>query len=180
MSAMNERKQVSQMDRQNRWARLGGVLRVGVLLAGAPVSVGLLTLSSSSAAGAPSAHCARTISLNETGHLHLTSKHNYTLNEQGSATGTATGTIYVHLTAVSSTRVVVEVNIYPRRGSISGTGRASYRRMGSMASFSGSMSINRGSGTYAHAHGSGLSFSGTIAESNNDAITVHVSGRVSD
>jgi hypothetical protein len=42
------------------------------------------------------------------------------------------------------------------------------------------MSINRGTGTYAHIHGSGLSFSGTVAESSKDAITVHVSGNVSD
>jgi hypothetical protein len=133
-----------------------------------------------SASWAGPAHDARTLALNETGHLHLTSKHNYTLNEQGRASGTATGTIYVHLTAVSSSRVSAEVNIYSRGGSISGTGRASFRRMGSTASFSGSMSIDRGSGSYAHVHGQGLSFSGTIAESNNDAITVHVSGRVSD
>jgi len=33
---------------------------------------------------------ARTISLNETGHLRLTSKHNFTLNEQGSTLGTIT------------------------------------------------------------------------------------------
>ncbi len=130
--------------------------------------------------GGPPAHVAKTALLNETGHLHLTSKHNYTLNEKGSASGTATGTIYVHLTAVSSSRVNVEVNIYPHGGSLTGTGTASYRRMSSTASFSGSMSIDRGTGSYANAHGSGLSFNGTIAESNDDAITVHVSGRVSD
>jgi hypothetical protein len=125
------------------------------------------------------AHASRTISLNETGRLHLTSKHNFTLNEQGSTTGTVTGTIYVHLTAVSSTRVTAEVNIYARGASFSGNGNASYHRSSTTASFAGSMSINRGTGSYAHVHGSGLSFSGTIAESNRDAITVHVSGRVS-
>jgi hypothetical protein len=125
------------------------------------------------------AHGARTISLNETGHLHLTSKHGFTLNEQGSATGTVVGTIYVHLTAVSNTRVTAEVNIYAHGASFSGNGSASYHRSSTTASFSGSMSINRGTGSYAHVHGSGLSFSGTIAESNRDAITVHVSGRVS-
>ena len=123
---------------------------------------------------------ARTISLNETGHLHLTSKHGFTLNEQGSATGTVAGTIYVHLTAVSSTRVTAEVNIYPHGGSFSGNGNASYHRASTRRSFSGSMSIDRGTGSYAHVHGSGLSFSGTIAESSDDAITVHVSGQVSD
>jgi hypothetical protein len=131
-------------------------------------------------ASPPRAHATRTISLNETGHLHLTSKHGFTLNEQGSATGTAVGTIYVHLTAVSNTRVTAEVNIYAHGASFSGNGNASYHRASTTASFSGSMSINRGTGSYAHVHGSGLSFSGTIAESNRDAITVHVSGRVSD
>jgi hypothetical protein len=127
----------------------------------------------------PWAHASRTISLNETGRLRLTSKHNFTLNEQGSATGTVTGTIYVHLTAVSSTRVTAEVNIYAHGASFSGNGNASYHRGSTTASFVGSMSINHGTGSYAHVHGSGLSFSGTIAESNHDAITVHVSGRVS-
>jgi hypothetical protein len=163
----------------SRSARLGGVLRAGALLVGALMSVGPLS-SGASGASTPAAHAARTISLNETGHLHLTSKHNYTLNEQGSASGTVTGTIYVHLTAVSTSRVTAEVNIYTRGDSISGNGTASYRRSGTTASFSGSLSIGRGTGSYAHAHGSGLRFSGTIQESRNDAITVHVSGRVSD
>jgi hypothetical protein len=126
------------------------------------------------------AHASKTTFLSESSHLHLTSKHNFTLNEQGSATGTATGTIYVHLTAVSTSRVTAELNIYPKGGSISGHGVGSYHRVGTTARFAGSMSIDRGTGTYNHIHGTGLSFEGTIEESKNDAITVHVSGRVSD
>lgn len=149
-------------------------LSVVALLALAPLSAG------EGASSPPAvAHASRTISLNETGHLHLTSKHNFTLNERGTATGTVAGTIYVHLTAVSSTRVTAEVNIYARGASFSGNGNASYRRGSTTASFAGSMSISRGTGSYARVHGSGLSFSGTIAESDRDAITVHVSGRVS-
>jgi hypothetical protein len=144
------------------------------------VVVGSLGLGVAPAAVAvPVAGAARTFSLNETGALHMTSKHNFTLNEQGSASGTITGTIYVHLTVVSSSRVTAEVNIYPRGGSITGYGVASYRRGSTMATFSGSASIGRGTGSYAHAHGSGLSFSGTIARA-HDAITVHMSGTVSD
>lgn len=131
-------------------------------------------------ATASPAHAARTGTLNETGRLHLTSKHNFTLNEQGVATGTARGTIYVHLTLVSSSRAKAELNIYPRGGSITGYATATYRRHGSTAAFSGTLSITRGSGSYARIRGSGLSFSGVIEESNSDAITVHVSGRVSD
>jgi hypothetical protein len=127
----------------------------------------------------PSAKAARTFSLNETGHLHLTSKHGFTLNEQGSASGTVKGTIYVHLTIVSSSHVTAQVNIYPSGGSITGYGSAGYHRGSESASFNGSMSINGGSGSYDHARGSGLSFSGTIQRS-NDAVTVHVSGNASD
>ena len=126
------------------------------------------------------ARAARTVSLTETGRLHLTSKHNFTLNEKGSATGTATGTIYVQLTAVSTSRVTAQISIYPRGGSISGHGAGSFRRRGATADFSGTMSIDRGTGSFARIHGAGLSFSGTIAESHGDAITVHVTGRVYD
>jgi hypothetical protein len=163
--------------------------KLGATLAAVTLSLGMSIASSSAGAGeaagaapttAPRARVARTLTLHESGRLHLTSKHNFTLNEQGSASGTAAGAIYVHLTAVSSTRVTAEINIYPRGGSMSGYGSGSYRRLASTAEFSGSMSIGHGTGSYAHINGSGLSFSGTIAESDGDAITVEVSGRVSD
>lgn len=160
-------------------AKLAGVLATLTLALGMSVAASSFGALDAAEAGSP-AGVARTISLNETGRLHLTSKHNFTLNEEGSASGSAAGTIYVHLTAVSSSRVTAEVNIYPHGGSLSGRGTGSYRRSGAIASFSGSMSIVGGTGSYAHVHGSGLSFSGTIQETNHDAITVHVSGRVSD
>ncbi|HEY5193586.1 MAG TPA: hypothetical protein VIJ39_06900 [Solirubrobacteraceae bacterium] len=127
----------------------------------------------------PTALTARAFSLNENGSLHLTSKQGFTLNEEGPASGTLSGTIYVHLKIVSSTHVTAEISIYPRGGSITGQGSASYRRQGSSANFSGSLSIERGTGSYNHARGSGLSFSGTIQRS-NDAVTVHVGGTASD
>jgi hypothetical protein len=131
-------------------------------------------------AASPLSVSARTISLDLIGRLHLKSKHGFTLNEQGSVSGTITGTIYVHLKAVSTSRVTAEVNIYPSGGSLSATGSARYRRGSTTATFSGSMSINRGTGRYSHVRSSDLSFSGTIYESRNDAITVHVTGTVSD
>jgi hypothetical protein len=125
------------------------------------------------------ARAARTISLNESGNLHLTSKHGFTLDEQGPASGTVTGTIYVRLQIVSTSRVTAAVSISPRGGSISGDATASYRRGSATASFSGTLSISRGTGSYSDARGSGLSFSGTIQKS-NDAIAVRVSGKVSE
>jgi hypothetical protein len=130
-------------------------------------------------ASPPSALAARAISLNESGNLHLTSRHGFTLNEQGAGSGTVSATIYVHLRIVSTRRVTAEVNIYPNGGSLSGYGSASYRREGAIGSFSGTFSVNRGTGSYNHAQGSGLSFSGTIRRSNY-AVTVHVRGTVTD
>ena len=57
-------------------------------------------------------------------------------------------------------------------------GRARYRANGAVARFSGTMSITRGTGGYKQAHGSGLSFSGTIQRA-NDAVTVRVRGGMS-
>jgi hypothetical protein len=130
-------------------------------------------------ASSPSALGARVISLDERGNLKLTSKHGFTLNEQGAGSGTVPATIYVHLKIVSTSRVTAEVNIYPKGGSISGYGSAGYRREGAIGSFSGSLTINRGTGSFNHAQGSGLSFSGTIRRSNY-AVTVHVRGTVKD
>jgi hypothetical protein len=129
-----------------------------------------------SASGA-TAVAARTISLNERGSLHLTSHHGFHLNEQGTASGTIKGSIYIHLYVSSTDRVTAEVNIYPSNGSLTGYGTADYRADGGQANFSGTMSISRGTGAYAHAHASGLRFSGTIQRS-NDATTVRVSGNL--
>jgi hypothetical protein len=134
-----------------------------------------LALGGASAAAGANAVMARTLSLNESGRLHLTSHHGFHLNEQGNATGTIGGTIYIHLDITSTNHVTAEVNIYPHNGSLSGFGTANYRSNGGQATFSGTLSISRGTGTYSHAYASHLRFSGTIQRS-NDATTVHLSG----
>jgi hypothetical protein len=128
---------------------------------------------------APHARESKTVSLHESGDLRLTSRHGFTLNEQGTGTGTISGTIYVHLKIDSTKEVTAEMNIYLKGGSITGQASAAYRREGATGHFDGSLSIVRGTGSYANAHGSGLSFSGTIQRSNY-AVTVHVSGTVTD
>jgi hypothetical protein len=154
-------------------------------LARAPhaAAVTLAALACAVFAGAAPARSATgrasgTISLSDTGHLHLTSHHAFTLNEQGSASGTVSGTIYIHLNVVSTNRVTAEVNIYPSGGSLSGYATASYRPSGAVATFNGTMTVQRGTGRYSGARGSGLTFTGTVQRA-NDAVTVHVSGRMS-
>jgi hypothetical protein len=154
---------------------VAGLASAGALTGVAFLGTGIAGAARS--AGSPSAHAARTISLNETGQLHRTSHAGLKLNEQGSATGTIKGTIYIHLDVVSPNRVTAEVSIYPNGGSLTGSGSADYRVNGGTASFSGTMAIERGTGTYAGAHGSGLSFSGTIQRLSG-AVTVHLSGHI--
>jgi hypothetical protein len=149
-----------------------GVASVGALTGAAFLGTGI-----SSAAGSPTAHAAKTITLNETGQLHRTSHSGLKLNEQGSASGTIKGPIYIHLNVVSPNRVTAEVSIFPSGGSLTGSGSAAYHVNGGTASFSGTMAITRGTGTYAGAHGSGLSFSGTIQRLSG-AVTVHLSGHI--
>lgn len=157
-------------------ARLAGVLTTTTV---SLCALGAATVShAADGAPPPSAKAARTLSLAEHGALHLISKHGFTLNEKGAASGTIKGTIYVLLKIVSTDRVTAEVSIYPSGGSISGYSTASYHKGEAEATFSGTMAVRHGSGSYSHAQGSGLSFSGTIAKS-NDAITVQVSGRLS-
>ncbi len=167
------------LDRTVAQPRPGVGLLLGVLLLAAVVAVVLLCVAfGAPASRAATARAAGTLSLTDTGHLHRTSHHGFTLNEEGSTSGTISGTIYIHLNIVSTNRVTAEVNIYPSGSSITGDATASYRPSGAVASFSGTMTIERGTGRYKGARGSGLSFTGTVQRS-NDAVTVHVSGRMS-
>jgi hypothetical protein len=151
-------------------------LAVGGVLAAA---AGALTLAAGTAgASGSTASAARTITLKDTGHLHKTSSKGFNLYESGSATGTVAGTISLHLDVISTNRVTAELSVSPRGSSLSGTASGSYRNNGATASFSGTLSITHGTGSYAHAHGSGISFSGTIQRSDDD-VTVQVSGHLS-
>jgi len=161
-----------------------GLRRATIASAGlaAAIAASGLTVAVTSAtafsATAPKARQARTIALNDTGRLHETGHHGFRLDEQGTATGTIKGSIYIHLNITSTNHVTAEVSIYPSNGSLTGQGSASYRSEGGQATFSGTLSISRGTGSYAGAHASALRFSGTIQRS-NDATTVHVSGNLS-
>lgn len=153
------------------------VRRVALAMATALAAIAVCGSTGASARIA-TARAASTLALNDTGRLHLTSHHGFTLNEQGSASGTISGTIYIHLNVVSTNHVTAEISIYPSGGSLTGEATASYHPSGAVATFSGTMKVERGSGRYSGAHGSGLSFSGTV-ERTNDAVTVRVSGKMS-
>jgi hypothetical protein len=122
---------------------------------------------------------AGTITLNDTGHLRETSHKGFNLYENGQASGSIGGSVTLHLDVVSTNRVTAELTVHANGGSMSGNASGDYRNNGSTASFSGTLSINHGTGKYSHAHGSGISFSGTI-ERVNGSVTVRVNGHLSD
>ncbi len=138
-------------------------------------AVGTLALTGAAGASGSTATAARTITLNDTGHLRETSHKGFNLNYSGQATGTVAGTIYLHLHVISTNRVSAELSVYPHGSSVTGTASGSYHNNGATASFSGTMSVSRGTGSYSGAHGSGISFNGTIQRSNG-SVTVHVDG----
>lgn len=113
--------------------------------------------------------------LDETAHLHLTSRHGPRLNEQGTADGTIHGTIYIHIVQGSGNSAAVELNVYPQGSSLSGSGSATYRIAGGYAKFAGTVSITRGTGRYAHARAHDLQFTGAI-QASTEAINVRLSG----
>jgi hypothetical protein len=151
---------------------------VAVLAAGS-LAVALLGMAlDATSSHATRARAAGTALLNDTALLHRASHHGFTIDEAGTASGTISGSIDLHLNIVSVNRVTAEVTLYPSGSSIVGYATASYRPSGGVASFSGTMTIERGTGRYRGAHGSGLSFTGTVQRT-NDAVTVHVNGSMS-
>lgn len=148
-------------------------LALGAVASAAVLGTGVAGASS------PHAKAARSLQLNDSAKLHLSNHKGITLKEQGTATGSLGGPLYLQLKVTSTRSVTAEIQVYPSKGgSISGAAKANYRVAGSTASFSGTMSITKGSGAYSKAKASALSFSGTIQRS-NDAVTVHVSGKMS-
>jgi hypothetical protein len=127
------------------------------------------------ASAQPAARVARTLNVTDEAHLHLTGTQGEVLLEEGPASGAMPGTVKVRFTVGAS--VSGSFTIYPRGGgSISGHGSARLHSTSTYSSFGGSMSINHGTGRYAHAGGHG-GFYGTVNR-HNDALVIQTTGRL--
>lgn len=132
----------------------------------ARVLVGALSAFCSALAAASPLHAAparaaQSVNLAESARVHRISSNGVHLNEQGSASGAISGTIYIHL-GISSNHVSARVSIYPRGGSLTATGSAGYHANGGYAPFSGILTVQRGTGAYARAHSGARRFTGSI------------------
>jgi hypothetical protein len=133
------------------------------------------------AAGAagPQAKASRSFYLSDSASLRKDNQKGVELKESGKAKGDLPGKIYIQLRLASSRSVTAKIQVYPSGGSISATASARYRVVtSSSASFSGTLNITGGSGRFAKAKGSHLSFTGTVHRP-SDAVSVHVSGKMS-
>lgn len=156
--------------------------RRGRTLATVVAVISLLALVASglaaAALAAPSAHAARRHAHHITGtaYLHLVRKSGNTLYERGTATGTLSGSVSATF-VTSVTKVTGTVTFYPRSGGSLTMSAVGYpQSAGTIARFTGSMAVRRGTGRYARAVGSGT-FSGT-ANRRTWAITVHASATI--
>ena len=125
-----------------------------------------------------SARAARVISVNDKAELHLVHAFGETLVEEGKATGTLAGTAKIRL-QIDAARASAKASFtfYVQGGTLSGhsSGRANGGH-GGWESFSGTMSLDHGTGRYAHASGSGHMYGAIYRRT--DKLIVQESGRL--
>lgn len=112
----------------------------------------------------------RALSINDKARMRLAGGNGNTLIEEGKATGTLPGKAKVSLTIANATNAKSTFVVYPRGGSITGLGsvRLHPGKSGAYESFSGTISVSHGTGSYAHASGSGKLY-GVLDRSNDNA-----------
>lgn len=118
----------------------------------------------------PIAVAARTLHMNLTANLHLVGRPARVLNEQGSISGTLSGSVSSRIVAISSTHSESTFTFYPGGGSMSGQASTHGRVVGANIYFTGTATITKGTGRWAHVSGSGLQYSGVVNRQNLRAI----------
>ena len=133
-----------------------------------------VAIAAARAPNAPlTARAARTLSINDTGHLYLLNASGAILSEAGPVSGTLPGSTKVRLDVGES--VTASFTIDSRGGgSITGHGSAVLHSSGRYSSFGGTLSVNQGTGRYARAQGSGELYG--VIDRRTDALTVQTIG----
>jgi hypothetical protein len=111
----------------------------------------------------PRAQAAGSLSFNVTSNLHLIGKPGHILNEQGTFSGSQSGTIAIRFTSVTSTSGEASFTAYSSKGgSVSGRTATKGHVVGANVYFTGLMTITGGTGRWSHASGRNLKFSGSV------------------
>lgn len=126
---------------------------------------------------APAAQAATALTFDIHARLHLVRKAGHVLNEQGSFTGTQSGTIAVRFASVNVVSGSATFAAYSAQGG-SVNGRANIKgHVGATVYFTGTVTITGGTGRWAHASGRNLRFIGTV-DPNNFHASAHIEGTI--
>jgi hypothetical protein len=121
------------------------------------------------------ARTAHLLSVRDEGRLHMVSSSGSNLVEEGPVTGTIPGKVRVNFNIGPT--VYAAFTIYVQGGgSISGKGSGSLHSTSAYSTFGGSLSVTRGTGRYAHAHGSGGLYGAINRRSSTYPMTVQTTG----
>lgn len=128
------------------------------------------------ASAAPAGATPALTTVNEYGSLSLEHSKGSTIDEGGRGSGTFDCAVYIQLT-LSGTLVSAKYSAYPHGGAILGTATAHIHSATTQSAYySGTITLNDGTGSYAHAAGI-ASFQGTISRTTY-AMTVRIAGRL--
>jgi hypothetical protein len=111
---------------------------------------------------APRANAARTVSLAEVAHLEASKQEipGSEIAESGQAMGTYKAHVIAGLT-IHAHSVTAVVTVFLKGGTITARSNASFKFMGEVGNFHGTLAVSHATGTYRHASGH-LAFRGAI------------------
>jgi hypothetical protein len=118
---------------------------------------------------------ARTLKATDTAKLHKVSASGSLLFEEGTATGTLPGKMRASVDVGAT--ISGSFTFYLHGGTIKGHGEATPHGEGTYESFAGTVTVTRGTGRYAHAHGQTKLY-GTF-DRNNYALVIQTAGTLS-
>lgn len=127
----------------------------------------------------PRGSIARVLKVDDTAHLRYAEEYGSEVIDEGTATGTVPGTVRVTFSLNAS--VAAAFTIYTHTGSILGHGYGTLHNSNGKSaryvSFAGKMTVTRGTGRYAHAHGEGNIYG--VIDRATDAVTIQTIGSLS-
>lgn len=115
--------------------------------------------------------------MSSSGTLKFTKTHGSLIEADGSISGTLAGSLSVHISFNSNSRMTATFSGSLHGGKLSGRAGGEYYPSGSTTIYEGSATVSSGSGSYAHARAVGVHVSGTVNRSRR-IVTIRLSGHL--